>query len=118
MRKNKIFIILCLMPLILIACNQKESMQDDNDKAEIYSDEEENGIGDHAFYYYEDFISHLGINRDDDYESVISKLGAPYYENTESIQPSVAYLVKDRIYVVIFFNEETGNVFYISSFKE
>lgn len=127
MEKRKIFIILYLMALILLICNQKEN-QENNDAIEISEKDSaermselnyqiKNSTADHAFYY-DDVIVYLDINEDDDYESVISKLGTPYYDNSESSPPSVVYLRMHKTYAEIFFNKETGKVSYISCFKE
>lgn len=127
MVKIKILIILYLMAFILFGCNQKEN-QENNDAIEISEKDSEekmdeqryqlkNGTADHAFYY-DDVIVYLDINEDDDYESVISKLGTPYYDNSKSSTPSVVYLRMHKTYAEIFFNEETGKVSYISCFKE
>ena len=128
MGKRKISIILYLMALILFGCNQKESVQENNDEIKISEKDSEermseqnyqfkNSTAEHAFYH-EDIIVYLDINEDDDYESVISKLGTPYYDNSESSSPSVVYLRMYKTYAEIFFNEETGKVSYVSFFKE
>lgn len=74
-------------------------------------------------FYYDDSLEYpvptlLGINGEDDYESVISKLGTPYYDDPDSSPPSVVYSVQDRTYIKIFFDSETGKVAYISCFNE
>jgi len=73
-------------------------------------------------FYYDDSLEYpvpslLGINGDDDYKSVINKLGEPYYDDPNSIPPSVVYLVRYLTYVKIFFDSETGKVSYISCFQ-
>ncbi|WP_313344108.1 hypothetical protein [Sedimentibacter sp.] len=115
------------MSLILLGCNQKENQENNDaieisekDSAERMSEQNyqfKNSTADHVFYY-DDVIVYLDINEDDDYESVISKLGTPYYDNSESSPPSVVYLRMYKTYAEIFFNEETGKVSYISCFKE
>lgn len=128
MKKGRIFIILCLMTLISMGCSQEKSVQNDNveiDSHEENSAEEmaeqdnqlENDTSVHAFYY-DDAILYLGINEDDGYESVISKLRRPYHKNSESTPLSLVCLLYRKTYAEIFFNEETGKVSYISYFKE
>ncbi len=128
MKKGRIFIILCLMTLISMGCSQEKSVQNDNviiDSYEKNTAEEmaeqdnqiESDAGMHAFYYA-DAILCLGINKDDGYESVISKLRRPYHENSESTPPSLVCLLENKTYAEIFFNGETGKVSYISYYKE
>lgn len=73
-------------------------------------------------FYYDDSLEYttpslLGINGNDDYKSVIDKLGEPYYDDPNSTPPSVVYLVRYQTYVKIFFNNNTGKVAYISCFQ-
>ncbi len=118
-----------------MGCSKKESVQEDNDAVEFY---EKNSLGriddsnyqfkddsaindtndDHVvtaeLFYDADAIVYLGINSDDDYESVIRKLGLPYYDNPKFSPPSVVYLLRyNKTYAEIFFNEKTGKVSYI-----
>lgn len=115
----------------------------DTDAVDIYEKDSEERMSEHYYqlkngvsiritgnqvisvgtFYYDDSIEHpapslFGINGDDDYESVISKLGTPYYDDPESTPPSVVYLVRYMTYVKIFFDSETGKVSYISCFQE
>ena len=74
-------------------------------------------------FYNEDSLEYmmpsiLGVNGNDDYKSVIDKLGTPYYDDPNSNPPSVVYLVRYQTYVKIFFNINTGKVAYISCFQE
>lgn len=117
-----------------MGCDQKENVKEENDAIDIYEKASEekisepnyqfkngaavnNNTDDHAFYY-DNSIINLGINGDDDYESVISKLGTPYYDNPEPTPSSVVYLIRYKTYVEIFFDKETGKVSYISCFQE
>jgi len=115
----------------------------DNGAVDIYEQDSEERMSEHYYqfkngvgvninnnqvtsvgtFYYDDSIEFpvptlFGINGDDDYESVISKLGTPYNDDPESTSPSVVYLVRYMTYVKIFFNSETGKVSYISCFQE
>jgi len=74
-------------------------------------------------YYYDESIEYatpslLGITGDDNYESVINKLGKPYYDDKESSSLSVVYLVQYEKYVKIFFDSDTSKVSYITCFQE
>lgn len=74
-------------------------------------------------FYYDDSIEFpvptlLGINGDDDYESVISKLGTPFNDDKESTPPSLVYFVRYMTYVKIFFDSETGKVSYMGCFQQ
>ncbi len=128
MKKGKAFIILCLLSLMLMGCNQKESKQKDNGAANIYDKvsaekmsepnyQPDSSAANHAFYY-DDVIVYLGIDENDNYESVINKLGTPYYDNKEPAPSSVVYLKGYKTYVEVFFNEKTGKVSYISCIQE
>lgn len=74
-------------------------------------------------FYYDESLEYtvpslLGVNGDDDYKSVIDKLGEPHYNDPDSDPPSVVYLVRYQTYVKIFFDINTGKVSYISCFQE
>lgn len=73
-------------------------------------------------FYHDDSLEYtmpsiLGVNGNDDYKSVIDKLGTPYYDDPNSNPPSVVYLVRYQTYVKIFFDIDTGRVAYISCFQ-
>lgn len=74
-------------------------------------------------YYYDDSLRYpvptiLGINGEDDYESVVRKLGTPYYDDPYSNPPSIIYSVSDNTYIKMFFDSETRKVSYADCFKE
>jgi len=115
----------------------------DDDAVEIYEQNSEERMSEHYYqlkngvtvninydhitsvgtFYYDDSIKYmipsiLGVNGNDDYKSVIDKLGEPYNDDPNSTPPSVIYLVCYQTYIKIFFDINTGKVAYISCFQE
>lgn len=115
----------------------------DNEAVDIYEQNSEERMSEHYYqlkngvgvnisyghiasvgtFYNDDSLEYmvpslLGINGNDDYKSVIDKLGEPYNDDPNSTPPSVVYLVRYQTYVKIFFDSNTGKVMYISCFQQ